>query len=356
MSMLTRYCLALAIALAAFPAAGAELDDTQYRRMNQDMVERHILPRYQAFEAATGTLAAAAGACAEAPDALLPAFDAALDAWMAVQHIHTGPVGFGMRGERIHYWPDRRSTGGRQLDQLLAQRPADITQQTLATGSVALQGFPALERVLVGETADGLDAFECGLVTAIAGNLATLGHELVAEWTSPDGEAHTIATAGDPDSFYASAHDVSADIYQAMYEALQIMTEDKVGAPLGESLSDARPRRAELWRSGRSARNLAINLAGVLDLFAGGDGYGYEDALIESGSPELATAIRGTLEEAIAIAEALPMPLADAVLDETARPQVQRLYELVNAARDHVGAELGAALGLNMGFNSLDGD
>lgn len=354
--MLARAWLFVAAMTVALPTAAAALDDAQYRRMNQDMVERHILPRYEAFAVASAELASAADACAAAPDGLRPAFDAAVDAWMAVQHIRSGPVGFGMRGERIHYWPDRRNTGGRQLDQLLAQRPEGISADSLAAGSVALQGLPALERVLTAGAEDGLDGFECGLAAAIADNLAGLGRELFTDWTAPDGEAHTIATAGAPDSYYASPRDVSADIYQGLYEALQIMTEDKLGAPLGTAAGDARPRLAELWRSDRSARNLVLNLRGALDLFAGGEGYGFEDALNESGRGDLAAAIRGDLEAAIDIAETLPMPLADAVADAAARPQVERLFALVNSAREHVGAELGAALGLSMGFNSLDGD
>lgn len=354
--MHVRACLAAVATLIALPVAAAGLEDAQYRRMNQDMVERHIVPRYQAFAAAAADLAAAADACAAGPDGLRPAFDDALDAWMAVQHIRSGPVGFGMRGERIHYWPDRRGTGGRQLDQMLALRPENITAESLAGGSVALQGFPALERLLTTEAEDGLDTFECGFAAAIADNLAVLGAELVADWTGPDGEAGIIATAGDPESFYPSARDVSADIYRGLYEALQITSQDRLAAPLGSSIDNARPRLAELWRSGRSVRNLTVSLQGMVDLFAGGDGYGFEDALVETGNGTLAEAIRTKLEAAIGIAEALPLPLADAVADPEMRPQVERLHALVDGVREHVGAELGGALGLPMGFNSLDGD
>ncbi|MGF1626441.1 MAG: imelysin family protein [Alphaproteobacteria bacterium] len=356
--MTARWGLGLIVAasLAAAPAAGTVLDEALYRQLNQDLVERHVLPRYHAFAAATAELPAATTVCAEAPEALLPAYHTAMDAWMAVALVGIGPVDLDMRGPRIHYWPDRRNTGGRQFDQLMDERPRGLTAESLAVGSVALQGLPALERVLFDQPDDGLDDFECGLAAAIAENLAGLGHELAREWMADRGEARMIATAGDPDSYFPSARDVSADQYQALYEFLQILAQDKLAAPLGASLADARPRRAESWRSGRSARNIAINLRAVLDQFSAGDGFGYEDALVESGGGALAAAIRNALEQAIAIADALPLDLPDAVADPALRPEVERLYALVDSAREHVGARMGAALGLSMGFNSLDGD
>lgn len=350
--------LAAALCLCASSAFAQEiaLDDATYQRMVDEMVVRHILPRYEAFQEATAELATAAHHCSDDPQGLTPAFNTALDAWMAVQQITFGPAELDMRAPRIHYWPDRRNTGNRQLDQLLAERPDDLTEASLAAGSVALQGFPALERVVFVASEDGLDDFECLLIAGIADNLATMGNEIVAEWSAPDGDAAMIANAGAPDSFYPSARDVAADIYQGLYEQLQIVMDQKLDRPLNDDLESATPRRAELWRSGRSLSNIAINLESALDLYAGGDGYGFEDALTENGNAEMASRLRQILENAIATAEAINAPLFDAVADEAMRPHVEHLRDLVDQAREMVGAELGMALGLQMGFNSLDGD
>lgn len=331
-------------------------DETVYGRLNHDLVERHILPRYRDFAAATDSLADAASACTTAPAPFAAAYERALDAWMAIEQIRLGPAALDMRNERIQFWPDRRNTGGRQYEQLLAQRPADITSQSLRQGSVALQGFPALERILFSESADGLDAFECGLAEAIADNLATIAADLVSDWAAPGGDAAMIASAGSPDSFYASQRDVAADIYQGLYEFLEIIKDQKLARPLGEVVEQANPRRAESWRSGRSLRNIEINLQAALDLFAGGDGFGFEDALAETGHADLASAIRIALELALSQAESIDPPLADAIVDVQARADVEALLAAVDHARDLIGAEMGAALGLTMGFNSLDGD
>lgn len=336
--------------------AQSTLDENFYGRLNHDLVERHILPRYRDFAAATAGLADAAAACTTAPAPFVAAYEQALDTWMAIEQIRFGPAELDMRNERIQFWPDRRNTGGRQFEQLLAQRPTDITAQNLGQGSVALQGFPALERVLFSESADGLDAFECALAAAIADNLATIAVDLVADWTAPDGDAAMIASAGSADSFYASQRDVAADIYQGLYEFLEIIKEQKLERPLGERVDNANPRRAESWRSGRSLRNVEINLQAVLDLFAGGDGFGFEDALAETGHGDLASAIRTALDLALTQAGSIDLPLADAIADSQARANVEALLATVDRARDLIGAQMGAALGLTMGFNSLDGD
>ena len=350
--------VASALCLFAVPAAAQEsgLDDAVYQRMIDDMVSHHILPRYEAFQAATAELATAARRCIDEPESLAPTFNVALGAWMAVQQIAIGPAELDMRAPRIHFWPDRRNTGSRQLDQLLAERPDDLSDASLAAGSVALQGFPALERVLFVASEDGLDAFECRLIAGIASNLATMGSEIVAEWTAPGGDAAMIANAGAPDSFYPSARDVAADIYQGLYEQLQIVMDQKLDRPLNDDLESATPRRSELWRSGRSLSNITINLQAALDLYAGGDGYGFEDALIDSGNTEIAIRLRQILEEAVSTAEAIDGSLFDAVTDEANRPRVEHLRNLVDQAREIVGAQMGRALGLQMGFNSLDGD
>src|SRR3546814_3114375 len=71
-----------------------------------------------------------------------------MDAWMAVQHLRFGPSLLFLRVDRVEFWPDKRGTVGRHLAQLLSDHDLQpLAPRVFANGSVAVQGFPALERL-----------------------------------------------------------------------------------------------------------------------------------------------------------------------------------------------------------------
>ncbi|MEZ5669861.1 MAG: imelysin family protein [Alphaproteobacteria bacterium] len=354
-----RMCLWLAAMIAAASALPARGDDgaVDFAALNRALVESQAIPRYAAFAESAAALAAAVPtACPGDVDALHAAFDTALDDWMLTQPIGLGPVQFQMRGPRVDYWPDRRNTGARQLDDMLRNRPPVPGPAELAAGSVALQGFPALERLLYAEQADGLDDYECALAAAIAGNIAAIGAEMAGEWTAPGGEAEQIFGAGTEASYYADHADATTALFKGLYQMLEVVLDQKIEAPLGDAIDAAKPRLAENWRSGRSLRNVVLNLQAAQALFDGSAGDGFDDALAAAGAGALAAEIDAGLADALRISAALTADLPEAVADPALRPQVEALRDAVDRTRDLVGAEMGGALGLQRGFNSLDGD
>lgn len=77
--------------------------------------------------------------------------------------------------------------------------------------------------------------------------------------------------------------------------------------------------------------------------------------------PELADAsphpqIEAAFAQARSTLEKLQMPLADAVSDPDQRALVEQLQAELSALKQLLARDLAAALGLSLGFNSLDGD
>ena len=351
----------LALAAAVPPAQAADPD---YAALNATLVETYVLPRYAAFaEAAAALDAALVEACADGrptPEEAAPAYHAAMDAWMAVQHLRFGPSELFLRADRIEFWPDTRNTVGRHLAQLLAGRDAQALEpHGFANGSVAVQGFPALERLLFDSEPDTwATPFACDVVRAIGANLNDIAAGLLADWRG--GEAHfaeVVASADDGNSRYFDAKEASLEFAKALRGALLLAQDFKLGRPLGDRPEAARSTRAESWRSKRSLRNVLINLTSAQALYeAGGDISFSAFTRAQPQGAKLDTAVRAALARLIAAVEAQPDSLVVALQApdgwqtlDAIRVEARQLLELL-------GGPLSEVLGLPMGFNSYDGD
>lgn len=356
----------LAVMLAHAPPVHA--GEAAYARVTASIAHGHAIPRYRALsKAAAGFAAAATGFCGSAPPrdpaAVRAAFHAALDRWMAVEHIHHGPVEFYMRNFRLYFWPDRRSRGARQLRMLLQGRDrAVLAPGKFASASVAVQGFPAAARILFGkDTArklvSGADGdYPCSLLAAIGRNIADIAAGMASNWTDgPDAFLNELRRAGGADTRFASHKEAAAAFVKGMYTALQTMTDLKLDRVLGKSIGAARPHRAESWRSGRSLRNLIVNLEALQALYQGENGEGLRN-LLGPADAALDAAMSKAFRQALATARAIRHPLAQAVTDPAARPAVERLAKEIRALKDLVSDRLVPAFGTPLGFNARDGD
>jgi uncharacterized protein len=253
--------LLLVLLAAAMPArAESVLED-----LNRQLTDTVIVPGYERFAAATATLEAAmAGFCeAPTPERLKDArraFEQAMLAWQHVQPIVFGPVLSGARTSVIQLFPDRRGAIWRQLSQALAAKdPELLAPGGLEGKSVALTGFPALEQILYDDArlpapeAAAADAdYACALAAAIARNLAGIAAGVLDGWQRQGGFRDTVLTAAAGNDAYFTAEDASGDLLKSLHTALQSVIALKLEAPLGASLEEAKPRRAESWRSGLS--------------------------------------------------------------------------------------------------------
>ncbi len=359
--------LALAVPLARQAAAqDASAREELRREIARDLVVHHALPRYEALTAETAALDGAARTfCADPTpdglDAVHEAYADAFEAWMAIQHVRFGPVMREDRYYRLEYWPDKHGQGGRQLRKLFASGDLSaMTPETLADKSVALQGFPALERILYGKNAesrltsgDETAAGLCRFATAITGNLKAMAAATETEWR--DGPA---AQANDMDA--ETVDQTLKDFFQAFTDELQFIRLSKLGEPLGETPGQANPRAAEAWRSGLSLPAIQANLAGLHETFSGNE---------EAGSKGLGAALNrdeadGDYRRSVArgllygidFIDDHPDLLTAGLKSEEGRKSIAFLMLHLDGVRERAAGTLGGALGVDLGFNAMDGD
>lgn len=360
-------CIALLLVTLVPVPAWARGDVEKDRAFLAGLFDTHVRPRVGAFAAAATDLAERMDRFCGTPDATgltsaMEGWTLTMDAWAGVQHIRPGPLLLDARSDRIAFWPERRNIVARQLGQLLAARdPKALEPQGIRQQSAAVQGLTALERLLFGEdvsvaafSTGEAGAYRCALGRSIARNVAALADEVRAGWTAigpslvagqgtPVGETATVAV----NNLYASA-----------ITMMQIVVDQKLLAPLGASLTDAKPAVAESHRAGRSLRAIAINLEALRAMLLGENGGpGFVSLLADTADGRaLRTDVAGTFTEARAAIAAVPGRMERAVTDPKARPAVEAAFRAAKAAQTVMVQRLPPHLGIMVGFNELDGD
>lgn len=330
-----------ALVLLVSPAAAAD-----HAAIATRALEGHILPGFTTLGAATADLSAAAEArCAGAHADLLAAYHRAFDAWMAVAHLRFGPLEEGEAGFAIAFWPDQRGATPKALAALVtAEDPVADDPAAFAQTSVAARGLFALDALLEAGPPPP-DGYACRLVRAVARDLARTAAGVEARWRDPyAGWLATAGTAGNP--LYLSPEEGSRALFTALLAALYATADLRLGRPLG-TLDRPQPRRAEAWRTARPARNAGLALAAGRDLWS------------VAFAPETTAEASARINSAFDAAE---RALADAGEIETAvtepgsRLRVEAAQQAILRLHAALAAEIGPALGVGGGFNSMDGD
>lgn len=302
-----------------------------------DVVRDHILPGYDRFALETAALAALAADSCD-PATLAPAYHAAFDAWMGVQHLHLGPAEDEGRSLAIAFWPDPKGLGRKAQLALLTGDPALLAPDTFADQSVAARGLTGLERLLWPQEA--LPADPCPLIRATATDLARLAEEIRTGWR--DGYADLLLGAGNPgNTAFLTGGEARQALFTLVVTGLEQLRDQRLGRPMG-SFDRPAPERAEARASGRSLRNVTLALEAQRDLVA----------RLSSDTPRT----RAALDHAIALARALDDPVFSGIATPAGRLKVEVLQQAVEQARLAAVEELGAALGVGLGFNAQDGD
>ncbi|WP_415184918.1 imelysin family protein [Phaeovulum sp.] len=308
-----------------------------------EAVTQNILPGYAGFAKATAALSDAAAADCT-PAALRPAWNDAFDAWLSVVHLRLGPVEVKGRALAIAYWPDPKAIGARQLAEITAAaNPALTTPEGMAQVSVAAKGFFGLERLLYGPDY-GADSYDCALTRAMTKDLAATAAAVTAEWGSAGsgGYADLLLTAGQPENLtFLTIDEARQALFTQLITGIEFVKDQRLGRPLG-TFEKPRPERAEALASGRPLHNVVVSLDG-LNRFA--------DAL--GGPAPLADA---AFAHALTLAKALPEPTFQDVTNPAGRLKVEILQQAVAATAETTLIEIGATLGVSVGFNAADGD
>ncbi len=325
-------------------------------------VSGFVTPAYGAFQSASVELRGDMNAlCAEpSPDKLAAAqstFVGVVTAWSEAEIIRFGPVTEENRLERILFWPDRKSTGLKQVQRALADKDATAADPaTLKGKSVAMQGLGALEFILFGTGAEGLAApgedYRCAYGRAVAANVEEMASAIVDGWQDAAGISAQWANPGADNPLYRTDDEAVTELFDVFIHGLEMVRDVRINGFLGEEAAGDRPKQAIFWRSGATTASIASNLRGMRKLFEASQLVG----LLPPDAAWIADSISFEFDNADRALEAADGPVAEILADPARREKLAYARLVTSSLSELFGVRLAGALGLTAGFSSLDGD
>lgn len=333
--MLRSFYLALPLALSPLIAQADATDG---------IADGLILPLMADLADSGAALSTAAGAdCSHESSDLQAAFHDALDAWVRVSHLRFGPTETDNRAFSLAFWPDSRSKTPKALSAMIAkENPAVAEPASFDEVSIAAQGYYALEFMLFDPayTELGNAAYRCALVQAQSAGIADKTAAIHHEWVNS-----FAAEMRDPATRYRNSEEVTQELFKSLLTGLQMTADMRLGRPLG-TFERPRPKRAEAYRSGRSLRHVVLTLESLKD-FA---------RALAAQDPDVAASLEAQFDKTLQRAANLQDPVFAGVADPATRFRVEALQQDVLDLHLMAEQQLGPALGVEAGFNSLDGD
>ncbi len=377
--MLYRPVLLLSLALSAALSVSAMAEDAEdaappRASLKQEAVpgvmakavDDFIRPGYRDLMEGTESLAEAAHVLCEKPSEetlgdVQMTFDEVVQQWSTIEIVRVGPVLDGNRFERFLFFPDRKSTGLKQVQRILATSDETATSpETLKGKSVATQGLGALEYVLYGTGAEVLptekDGFRCRYGAAIADNLKTIAAELSAEWEKPDGIQKAWKNPGPANPLYRDGKEAATELLGILVHGVEGIRDQRLrpfyaGIIKGEP-DKGHPKLAIYWRSGNTMPALSANFMALQTLFNAAD----MQALLPKEDQSVVSAVNYVLQAIVDDADQIDLPIDEAIADEDQRALLNRILQNTNDVLQRLNLDFGAAIGLTSGFSFADGD
>lgn len=360
MKLLSRRLLIATMALATLAGAGPGMAAPAPALDPVSVIESWLLPRYDALVATTAAQKAAwASFCAKPEASGIPALKAAFsktaDSWTAVEFITMGPVTLSLRADRFNFFPDRRNAITRAMAEIIADGdPARLEPVRFAQSSAAVQGLPALERLLFEDDAAAAlvsgpeAAHRCAYGTAIVTNLANIASEVRTGWGDRTNGAlgAIVSGKGDP-ALFADVGALPGMILTDLSGAYQRVTDTKILPVLGSGPDDAKPMLADGWRAGRSGHVVAVMIQNA-------------DALLQEIGKQLPSRPQFVVNKAATAADKaaadFPDDLGAAAKTASGTAKIQAAVKAFKAAQLTVYRPVASYFAISLGFNALDGD
>jgi len=328
--------------------------------IEQRVLNNFIVPGYQAFEVAADSQVGTMEALCAAPDAQTLStarlsFGDLVTRWSHIEIVRLGPILQDNRLERILFWPDRKSIGLKQIQQVISQKDETaITIASLQQKSVAVQGLGALEFVLFGTGADkdllAAQSFRCQYGLTIASALHEVALELDSEWTRPDGFGTVLQNPAQNNETYRDKNETLRDILGVVAHGPEIIFDTRLKKYMGETADASAPKSGLFWRSGLTLFSISTNATALGDFSQAADFNALLDEkdhwVVDSFIFETQNAARAT-------------QVTTSVLDapqSKERSKLEYLGLVLHSMGEIAGQELAQVLGQSAGFSSLDGD
>lgn len=285
------------------------------------------------------------------------AFKAVVLDYGRVEFLRFGPLTEDNRSERMLFWPDRKGIALRQVQAILAEQDERATTLAgLRAKSIAVQGLGALDYALFGEGADALagkgGAFRCAYAATVAAAVAATTNELSAAWSAAGGIAARLAEPQANQTDYRSEREALEELVGAMAQGIEILRDTRLLPFVGRNQEDPKPKSALFWRSGMTMPMIRAGFEGIRDFLV------VSQIGQLAAEPDLwvGNSAQFELANALKAAELVTDPIAEALVDEKQRRALAYLIILTGSLQTLLGENLPAALGLSVGFSSLDGD
>ena len=284
-----------------------------------------------------------------------------MGAWQDVQWVGFGPIVDANDDWKIQFWPDKKNIVARKINKILSEG-SSIDEADVAEASVVVQGLSAVELLLFDEpyvsqfTESDLAVKQCQLLVAISHNLSSNTDKILQKWRDTKFQASWMATVNDvQDGVHANA---ISDAVGAMLSQMERVKTDKLGGPLGYKNRNRQPNGyfSEGWRSSSSLDNIKSNLLTMQGLMENDDAYDLRQLLESKGNGVIADEFQTRVNDALSLLATIDKPLKEAVMDVAYRPQLEELYQSIGELNTLIKTKLTVALGINLGFNSNDGD
>ena len=275
-----------------------------------------------------------------------------MTAWQRVQHLRTGPVEEDNRRLRIQFFPDGNRAAQRNLAGLLYGTAA-ITEEVVRNTAAGAQGFPALERLIFGSKTLRPGSRRCQAAVAIAANLRTMADEIAAPWQSDGALLQAFEGGDDP---FLDRNDVLTAILESIAVQGEFIADEKIRRAM--RAEDA--SRLESPLAAHSKENVAANLGALAELIddeqAGAYRLRHYLLRVHDERPigdQLAIAATQAQERIASLTAGFETAAVQQASADRERLQglfddFQRLSTLAEDAA--------VAAGVNLGFNSQDGD
>lgn len=332
------------------------------RGVVEGAIENAIRPGFSALVGATTDIGGHAQALCASPDAQRLAaaragFAELVAAWSRVELVTIGPLVEEHRAERFLFWPDRKGIALKQVQALLAAEDAAATDPAqLKQKSVAVQGLSALEFALFGTgseaLATGAGRYRCAYVTAVSSGLADIARELDAAWADEQGISNALIYPGPERPDYRSPTEVLEELVGLLAHGTELVRDQRLLSFIGRDGNAPKPKSALFWRSGQTIAAVRADFAGLNALFEAAE----LGAYMPEESADVAESLRASFAAIDAMASKITLPVEQALADPAQRADLEALAAEAKVLQDLLSEDLPAALGLSVGFSSLDGD
>ena len=325
-------------------------------------VDGYIRPAYARFhEQASAMADVTATFCADPSDAGLKTAQASfadtVKSWGRIEFLREGPVMQQNRLERILFYPDRKSTGLKQVQALITNPDETVTDAAaLMNRSVAIQGLGAYEFLLFGSYPEGIvgerDNFRCRYALAIARNVETIAGELHAAWDAPDGVAGDWKSPSADNPIYRDGKEGVSALIGVAVHGIEMVRDQRIKHFYKGRDAKMSPKLAIYRRAGLTMTALTANVEGLAEFWKVTDMASLLDddmrSLSQSASFDL-NASHGALAK-------LDQPTAERLKDTKYLGKLDFIEFNLKDAMTRIDSDVGGAIGLGAGFSFADGD